>query len=141
MEPLRGTNKATWCVKLLPTTVSAYQVDWGCFCALLRTHCCCVSPCGWYNPPSASHPPHPPPINSIRDITAVGKNHLKIQQCQLGGRIIYETIAKWSTYTASLAWLHCSTGEPQWLQYFKLVFLKIQNVPLRMVFANPVTYY
>ena len=30
--------------------------------------------------------------------------------------------------------------EPQWLQYFKLVFLKIQNVPLRTVFANPVTY-
>ena len=39
-----------------------------------------------------------------------------------------------------LTWLHCSTGESQWLQYFKLVFLKIQNVPLRMVFANPVTY-
>ena len=33
-----------------------------------------------------------------------------------------------------------STREPQWLQYFKLVFLKIQNVPLRMVFANLVTY-
>ena len=147
MEPLRGTNKATWCVKLLPTTVSAYQVDCGCFCALLRTHCCCVSTCGWYNPPSASHPPPtltPPPINSICDITAVGKNHLKNQQCQLGGRISYETIAtKISgqlTYTASLAWLHCSTGEPQWLQYFKLVFLEIQNVPLRTVFANPVTY-
>ena len=30
--------------------------------------------------------------------------------------------------------------EPQWLQYFKLVFLEIQNVPLRTVFANPVTY-
>ena len=70
------------------------------------------------------------------------KNHLENQQCQLGGRISYETIAiyRWSTYTASLAWLHCSTGEPQWLQYFKLVFLEIQNVPLRTVFANPVTY-
>ena len=33
----------------------------------------------------------------------------------------------------------CSTREPQWLQYFKLVFLEIQNVPLRTVFANPVT--
>ena len=75
MEPLRGTNKAihAWCVKLLPTTVSAYQVDCGCFCALLRTHCCCVSPCGWCSPPSASHPPpcnaRPTPINFIRDIT------------------------------------------------------------------------
>ena len=112
MEPLRGTNKATWCVKLLPTTVSAYQVDCGCFCALLRTHCCCVSPCGWYNPPSASQP-HPPPINFIRDITAVGKkNHLENQQCQLGGRISYETIAiyvcgllilqVWCGYTVAL---------------------------------------
>ena len=32
------------------------------------------------------------------------------------------------------------SGLPQWLQYFKLVFLEIQNVPLRTVFANPVTY-
>ena len=116
MEPLRGTNKATYCVKLLPTTVSAYQVDCGCFCALLRTHCCCVSPCGWYNPPSDSHPPptptppppaHPPPINFIRDITAVGKNHLKNQHCQLGGRISYETIA---TYIGSLLILQVWRG-------------------------------
>ena len=92
MGPLRGTNKATWCVRLLPTTISAYHVDCGCFCALLRTHCCCLSPCGWYSPPSAPHPPHPP-INSIRDITAVGKNYLKTQQYQLGGRISYKTIA------------------------------------------------
>ena len=67
------------------------------------------------------------------------KNYLKTQQCQLGGRISYKTIAK-STYTVSLAWLHCRTREPQWLQYFKLVFLEIQNMPLRTVFANPVTY-
>ena len=55
--PLGGTNEVTWCIKLLPTTVSAYQVDCGYFCALLRTHCCCLSPCGWYDPPSAPHPP------------------------------------------------------------------------------------
>ena len=60
MGPLRGTNKATWCVKLLPTTVSAYHVDCGCFCALLKTHCYCLSPCGWYNLPSAPHLPPPP---------------------------------------------------------------------------------
>ena len=101
MGPLRGTNKTTWCVKLLPTTVLAYHVDCGCFCALLRTHCCCLSPCGWYNPPLAPHPPPlppspshtPTPIHAIRDITAVGKNYLKTQQCQLGGRISYKTIA------------------------------------------------
>ena len=39
-----------------------------------------------------------------------------------------------------LAWLQCNTSESQWLQYFKLVFLEIQNVPLRTVFANPVTF-
>ena len=38
-----------------------------------------------------------------------------------------------------MVWLHCSTREPQWLQYFKLVFLETQNVLLRTVFANPVT--
>ena len=33
--PLMGTNKAAWGVKLLLTTVSAYQADCGCFCAIL----------------------------------------------------------------------------------------------------------
>ena len=99
MEPLRGTNKATWCVKLLPITIYVYQVDCGSFCALLRTQCCCLSHCGWYRPPLASHPQCsppptcPPPINFIRDITAVDKNHLKNQQCQLDGRFSYKSIA------------------------------------------------
>ena len=102
MVPLRGPNKATWCVKLLPTTVYVYQVDYGSFCALLRTQCWCLSHCEWYCPPSASYPPptptppppaHPPPINFIRDITAVDKNHLKIQQYQLDGRFSYKSIA------------------------------------------------
>ena len=85
MEPLRGTNKATWCAN------DPLGLLW-----LFRTHCCCVSPCGWYNPPSASHPPPmptPPPSRprppTPYNITAVGKN----QQCQLVGRISYETIA------------------------------------------------
>ena len=42
--------------------------------------------------------------------------------------------------TASLVWLQCSTGETQLFQYFNTVFLEILNVPLRMVFAGPVTY-
>ena len=62
MEPLRGTNKATWCVKLLPMIVYVYWVDCGNFCALLRTQCCCLSNCRWYCLPSASHsPPTPTP--------------------------------------------------------------------------------
>ena len=89
---LRGTNMATWCVKLLPTTVSAYHVDCGCFCALLGTHCCCLSPYGWYNPPSAPHPPHPLYTLSVI-LQQLEKNYLKTQQCQLGGRISYKTIA------------------------------------------------
>ena len=77
-----GTNKAAWGVKLLLTTVWSYQVDCGGFCALLKTQHCCLPPCGWFSPPSASHhpqrPPHPPParpppINFIRDTTGVLK--------------------------------------------------------------------
>ena len=60
MGPLMGTNKAAWGVKLLLVTVSAYQVDCGCFCAILNTQHCCLSPCGWYYPLSASHPPPTP---------------------------------------------------------------------------------
>ena len=41
-------------------------------------------------------------------------------------------------HTESLARLQCSTGE---FQYFNTVFLEILNVPLRMVFANPVAFY
>ena len=90
MGLLMGTNKAAWGVKLLLMTVSAYQVDCGSFCAILNTQHCCLSPCGWYYPPSASHPPptptppsptHPPPINFIHDIAGVVKNYHKNQQC------------------------------------------------------------
>ena len=60
MGPVMGTNKAVWGVKLLLTAVWACQVDCGSFCALLKTQHCCLSPCGWYCPPSASHPPPTP---------------------------------------------------------------------------------
>ena len=40
----------------------------------------------------------------------------------------------------NLAFLHSGINEPQWLEYFKVVFLKIQNVPSSRVFPNPVTY-
>ena len=43
-------------------------------------------------------------------------------------------------YTASLAWLQCSTGETQLFQYFNTVFLEILNAPLRTVFADAVTF-
>ena len=37
--------------------------------------------------PTPPLPAHTPPINLIRDITAVDKNHLKNQQSQLDGKI------------------------------------------------------
>ena len=37
--------------------------------------------------PTPLLPTHPPPINFIRDITAVDKNHLKNQQSQVDGKI------------------------------------------------------
>ena len=45
------------------------------------------------------------------------------------------------TLTVNLACLKSSTTESQQLQYFKLVFLVILNVPIRMVFAETVTYF
>ena len=43
-------------------------------------------------------------------------------------------------YTVNLAWPKHGTRELQWLQCFKMVFLKILNVPKEMVFAEKVTY-
>ena len=37
-------------------------------------------------------------------------------------------------------WLQSSIRKLQCLEYFKVVFLKIQNVQFQMVFINPVTY-
>ena len=44
------------------------------------------------------------------------------------------------SYTVNLTWLQSSTTEPQQFQYFKLVFLIILNVPIRMVFTETVTH-
>ena len=45
-----------------------------------------------------------------------------------------------SRYMAYPAWLQSSPRKPQWLQYFKLEFLKIPNVINQLVFQNKVTY-
>ena len=49
-------------------------------------------------PTRPHHPPHPPPtcpppIDSIRVITEVEKNHLKNQGIQIASRISYEILA------------------------------------------------
>ena len=54
---LDGINKDMCDAKLHPTAVLAYPVDCDCWCHLLDTHCCCMSPNGTLNPPLASHPP------------------------------------------------------------------------------------
>ena len=102
VEPLRSFNKGACGTKLLPMIVLAYPVDCVCFCHLLNTQHCCLCPNGRYNPPPSSHPLHPPLahpspytrhplihatpytchplIHATRDITAVVKKLLKIQQ-------------------------------------------------------------
>ena len=79
---LRDINKTAWGAKLILTADWIYQVS----CArlghpLMAQHChLCLNAC--FNPPTAPHPPHPPPtcpppIDSIRGITAIQKNCLK----------------------------------------------------------------
>ena len=83
MGPLMGINKAAWGAKLLLTSVSSLLVDCGCLCALLRTQHCCLPQCGWFGPPLASPPAHPPPIEFMPVITKVEKKPHKNQQSQL----------------------------------------------------------
>ena len=72
--PLKGINKVAWDAKLILMEGLAYPVS----CAslghlLMAQHCnLCLSVC--FSPPTTPHPPPPicpPPIDSIRDITAV----------------------------------------------------------------------
>ena len=57
--PLGSTNKATWCITLLPTTILTQHVDCDCLCALLMTQQLCSCFNGWYNLPLALNPPTP----------------------------------------------------------------------------------
>ena len=96
MGPLRGTNKAIWCVNLLPTTVSPtmstvavsvlYWEHTAAVCLLVDGIICLRLPT-----PPPSHPPTPYTLSVI--LQQLEKYYLKTQQCQLGGRISYKTIA------------------------------------------------
>ena len=61
VRPLDGINKDVGGAKLLLTTTSVYPVDCTCICPLMKTQHHCLCPNGRCNPPSASHPPLPPP--------------------------------------------------------------------------------
>ena len=58
--PLGHTNKATLGVKLLPVTVSAWQVNCGCLCTSMDTQWLLFQSNVWKNLPSTPHPFHPP---------------------------------------------------------------------------------
>ena len=65
--PLSGINKTAWGAKLILTAGLAYPVSCASLGHLLTAQHChlCLNVC--FGPPS----PHPPPIDSIRDVTAV----------------------------------------------------------------------
>ena len=82
--PLRGINKTAWGAKLILMAGLAYPVSCaGLLHLLMAKHCSLslkLNVC--FTPPMAPHPPlapTPPPIESIRVITEVEKNHLKNQ--------------------------------------------------------------
>ena len=53
---LEGINRTAWGTRLLLTAVLASLVDSTSLCPMLRAQHCCLSPNGYFNPPSASHP-------------------------------------------------------------------------------------
>ena len=59
LGPVNGINKDVSSIRLLPTTVLTYPMDWVCLCHLHKTKHCWVCPSERYNPPLATHPPTP----------------------------------------------------------------------------------
>ena len=59
-----GFIKDAWGAKLLPTTISAYHIDYGCFCGLLMTACVPMDGITRLRLPTRpQHLPHPlPPV-------------------------------------------------------------------------------
>ena len=76
---LRGINRTAWGTKLLLTPVLASFVDCVGLCHTLKAQHGSLSLNSCFNPPLASHPApvHPPPIDSIRDITGTEKTSEK----------------------------------------------------------------
>ena len=74
----------------------------------------------------------PPPIDSIRDITGAVKIYLKTSSIQVACRNSYKMIA--SRITAlfiQYIWHDCIVPQEkpeQCIQYFKFVFLEMQNI-------------
>ena len=89
---LGRVNRTAWGTKLLLTAIWASLVDCTSSRHLLKAHHCSLSSNGCFTSPSAPtrphHPPHPPPthpppIESIRDITGAEINHQKTSSIQV----------------------------------------------------------
>ena len=81
-------------------------------------------------------PACPSTIDAIPDITAIKKNTSKNRGIQIACRISHAIIVTYITRLLSYtAWLYCTIRDVQeHIQYFKSVFLEIQNVTIRSVF-------
>ena len=99
---LEGINRTAWGTSLLLMAVLASLVDSTSLCPILRAQHCCLGPNDCFGPPSASHPP---PIDSIRDITGTEKTIQKTSSIQVACRNSYEMMAiyNYTYYTRYLA--------------------------------------
>ena len=88
-------------------------------CALMET----VTHLWLLTHPCPSHTPH-----------LFVKKLLKNQQCQLANR--YVQLNNYSSYIVNLAWLYTSKREPQWVQCFILVILKLPKCAIWNGFCN-----
>ena len=88
--PLRSINKTAWGPKLILMADLAYPVSCTSLGHLLMAKHCPLSLNVCFNPLKAPHPPptRPPPIDPIRDITAVEKTTSKTRGIQIACRII-----------------------------------------------------
>ena len=88
---LRGINKTAWGAKLILTSDLAYPLSCAGLGHLLMVKHCPLSLNAYFThlrlPTRPHHPSHPPPIDSIRDITVVEKNTSKTRGIQIACRI------------------------------------------------------
>ena len=73
---LGGINRTAWGTKLLLTTVLASLMDSASLCHIMKAWHCSLGAYSSSPTPTA----HPPPIDSIRDITGTEENYPKKQQ-------------------------------------------------------------
>ena len=75
---LAGINRIAWSTKLLLMAVRASHVDSISLCHILKAQHCSLSPNGCFNPTLAPHPTpsptlplpaHPPPVDSIQELS------------------------------------------------------------------------